>query len=203
MDNFESSGKDINSFIDYLDTIFENDLKVTFSLNNNSSNSVKIMTIHKSKGLEFHVCYFSGFSKEFSFRELNDQILYSNKYGIITPYFNEYIKPTIYKTLLKIDNKKEEISEKIRLLYVALTRAKEKMIIVMPKIDENSNIEKTKIKSFFDMMKYVYSKLTPYISYKKVDCTKDYLISKNNKDYNKLKTSDFIKIDEVMINIDI
>ena len=203
LDNFESSGKDINSFIDYLDTIFENDLKVTFSLNNNSSNSVKIMTIHKSKGLEFHVCYFSGFSKEFSFRELNDQILYSNKYGIITPYFNEYIKPTIYKTLLKIDNKKEEISEKIRLLYVALTRAKEKMIIVMPKIDENSNIEKTKIKSFFDMMKYVYSKLTPYISYKKVDCTKDYLISKNNKDYNKLKTSDFIKIDEVMINIDI
>ena len=206
LDNFESDGKTIEEFIEYLDIIFESDDKTTFSLNNNNSNSVKIMTIHKSKGLEYPICYFAGFSKSFSFRELNDTILYSNKYGIIIPYFNNYQKDTIYKTLLKIDAKQEEISEKIRLLYVALTRAKEKMIIIIPKINEEkisdnpSNYEKTKITSFLDMIYFVYNHIRDYIQNIEIECTKDYLINKNRLDYKSLKTEDNIVIEEVVFD---
>ena len=183
--SFENAGKDIEDFIEYLDTVFDSSDKVSFSTNTNSSNSVKIMTIHKSKGLEFPICYFAGFNKEFNFRELNDNILYSNKFGIITPYFNEYIKPTIYKTLLKIDNRKEEISEKIRLLYVALTRSKEHMIMVIPEVEEELNINEynmSHIKSFYDMVKLIYSSLSKYSESIDIEVTKDYLINKNNND---------------------
>lgn len=193
--DYSKSGNDINDFIDYLDNIFELDNKVTFSLNSDSSDSVKIMTIHKSKGLEFPICYFSGFTKEFSFRELNDNILYSNKYGIITPYFNEYIKPTIYKTLLMLDTKNEELSEKIRLFYVAVTRAKEQMIIVMPELEEEISIDKEKIKSFYDMIKLVYSNISKYIVPREANYTSDYLINKTSSNHLKLITNDDLSIE--------
>ena len=195
LDDYSKSGNDINDFIDYLDNIFELDNKVTFSLNSDSSDSVKIMTIHKSKGLEFPICYFAGFTKEFSFRELNDNILYSNKYGIITPYFNEYIKPTIYKTLLMLDTKNEELSEKIRLFYVAVTRAKEQMIIVMPELEEEISIDKEKIKSFYDMIKLVYSNISKYIVPREVNYTSDYLINKTSSNHLKLITNDDLSIE--------
>ena len=195
LDDYSKSGNDINDFIDYLDNIFELDNKVTFSLNSDSSDSVKIMTIHKSKGLEFSICYFSGFTKEFSFRELNDNILYSNKYGIITPYFNEYIKPTIYKTLLMLDTKNEELSEKIRLFYVAVTRAKEQMIIVMPELEEEISIDKEKIKSFYDMIKLVYSNISKYIVPREANYTSDYLINKTSSNHLKLITNDDLSIE--------
>ncbi len=195
LDDYSKNGNDINDFIDYLDNIFELDNKVTFSLNSDSSDSVKIMTIHKSKGLEFPICYFSGFTKEFSFRELNDNILYSNKYGIITPYFNEYIKPTIYKTLLMLDTKNEELSEKIRLFYVAVTRAKEQMIIVMPELEEEISIDKEKIKSFYDMIKLVYSNISKYIVPREANYTSDYLINKTSSNHLKLITNDDLSIE--------
>lgn len=195
LDDYSKSGNDINDFIDYLDNIFELDNKVTFSLNSDSSDSVKIMTIHKSKGLEFPICYFAGFTKEFSFRELNDNILYSNKYGIITPYFNEYIKPTIYKTLLMLDTKNEELSEKIRLFYVAVTRAKEQMIIVMPELEEEISIDKEKIKSFYDMIKLVYSNISKYIVPREANYTSDYLINKTSSNHLKLITNDDLSIE--------
>ena len=52
------------------------------------------MTIHKSKGLEFPICYFSGFSKKFNFDELKSKILFDNKYGIILPKVDNYYKDT-------------------------------------------------------------------------------------------------------------
>ena len=83
------------------------------------------MTIHKSKGLEYPICYFAGFSDQFNTMELNDRIIYDNRYGLVLPYVDDSYKDTIIKTLLKRYIKQEEISERIRLLYVALTRVKE------------------------------------------------------------------------------
>lgn len=185
-ESLENVGKTVEDFIDYLEEIFENGDKVSFSLNHSDTNSVKIMTIHKSKGLEYPICYFAGFTKEFSFRELNDPILYSNHFGIITPYFHEYKKDTIYKTLLKLETKQEEISEKIRLLYVALTRAKEKIIMVLPEIDTSkvkrtiSYQDKRKMKSFYDMILLIYYKVEDYITKKEATYTKDYLKRTNS-----------------------
>ena len=88
------------------------------------------MTIHKSKGLEYNICYYAGLYNKFNIRDLRDSFMYDKKYGIITPVFNKGLGDTIYKILIKEDYIKEEISEKIRLFYVALTRAKEKMILL-------------------------------------------------------------------------
>ena len=201
LDDFSKNGNTIDEFIEYLDLIFDSDDKTRFSINTQDNNSVKIMTIHKSKGLEYPICYFSGFSKEFSFRELNDNILYSDKFGIVIPYFNDYYKDTIYKLLLKKDTRKEEISEKIRLLYVALTRAKEKMIIVIPKEEKDNNYisdyDKKSIKSFLDMINYIYNEISDYTKFVDVNPTNDYLIGNIEKNIDSLKEEDNLDIEEI------
>lgn len=168
--NYESCGNTIYDFVDYLNHVFENDYELKFNTNSSNSNSVKIMTIHKSKGLEFPICYFAGFSNKFSLSDLKEKILFDNKYGIVLPFVDEYYKDTILKTLIKINTRREEISEKIRLLYVALTRAKEKMIIVLPKIEEDTLVEdivpsyeREKYNSFLSIIKSIYSNLLKYV----------------------------------------
>ncbi len=106
------------------------DLK--YKVSEDASNAVQIMTIHASKGLEFPICYFASLDVKFNMRDMNDRFLYDNKTGIITPYFKEGIGDTILKSLYKERYTMEEVSEKIRLFYVAVTRAKEKMIFVLP-----------------------------------------------------------------------
>ena len=78
--SFEENGNTIYDFVNYLDEIFDNDYDLKFSINQSSSNSCKIMTIHKSKGLEFPICYFAGFSGKFNTTELKEKIIYDNKY---------------------------------------------------------------------------------------------------------------------------
>ena len=167
--NMEDEGVTIYDFVDYLNEIFENDYDLKFNTNSSNSNSIRIMTIHKSKGLEFPICYFGGFYSRFNLSELKEKIIFDNKYGIVLPKVNEYYKDTILKTLIKKNTRLEEISERIRLLYVALTRAREKMIIVIPKIEENEetldvpSYKKEKYNSFLSIIKSIYSNLINYV----------------------------------------
>ena len=73
--SYEETGKTIYDFVDYLDKIFENDYDLKFNVNENITNSIKIMTIHKSKGLEFPICYFAGFQDKFNMNELKEKII--------------------------------------------------------------------------------------------------------------------------------
>ncbi len=97
-----------------------------------NENVVRIMSIHKSKGLEFPVVILSGTGKKFNLLDINRNILFHKKLGI-GPNFvdpNRRIKyPSIIKAALKQKIKIETLSEEMRILYVALTRAKEKLII--------------------------------------------------------------------------
>ena len=164
------------------------------------------MTIHKSKGLEFPVCYYAGLSSKFNTDELKDKIIFDNKYGIILPKVDNYYKDTILKLLLKENLKKEEVSERIRLLYVAVTRAKEKMIIVMPKVEEESYFDdivplytREKYNSFLSLLKSIYSTLLPYVKEVNGQGTKDYLDhKKSNKELQII--DDKLEVKE--INID-
>ncbi len=180
--NFEEKGNTIYDFVEYLENIFEKDYDLKFQIKESSSNSCKIMTIHKSKGLEYPICYFAGFSSRFNLSELKEKILYDNEYEIIIPSVKEYYKDTIAKTLLKEQTKKEEISEKIRLLYVALTRAREKIIIVAQEQEEQEEqldmvpiIERKKYNSFLAILKSIYSSILPYQKQVEIQVTKEYL----------------------------
>ena len=208
------SNYDIMLFSKHLDKMIKENYQMQYQVNNDLGDAVKIMTIHKSKGLEYNICYFANLYKSFNIKELNEKFLYSNKYGIITPYFDEGIGNTIYKTLIKEDYIKEEISEKIRLFYVALTRAKEKMIMVIPYSEiDNFNNElvlkndiKEQYRSFLDIINSIKNRLEKYLIKVEIpNLTKDYnLIKENNYDiteFKKLKVENInIKNEEMQEN---
>ena len=193
---------DIILFSNHLDKMIRENYQMKYQINNDLGDAVKIMTIHKSKGLEYHICYFANMYKSFNIKELNEKFLYSNKYGIVTPYFDEGIGNTIYKTLIKEDYIKEEISEKIRLFYVALTRAKEKMIMVMPYSEINSfnkelvlkNDIKEQYRSFLDIINSIKNRLEKYLI--KVD------VPNLTKDYNLIKENDYDILEFEKLNVE-
>ena len=185
--NLENSNYSIIDISDYLVKSEEEKLEIKLALSKDDSNSIKIMTIHKSKGLEYPVCYFADFYKKFNKDEYKSSVLFSDEYGIIIPDFTTNNK-LITKTLLNNSLLKEDISERIRLLYVALTRAREKMIIVMPEVEEITEV--AAIVSDYERLNYtnfakmIYSVLSLFTSnIKKYDSipniSKDYLITKN------------------------
>ncbi len=196
---YEETGKTIYDFADYLDELFDKSLDLKFDHKEDLNNSVRIMTIHKSKGLEYPICYFAGFSNKFNLSELKDRIIFDNKYGIILPKVDGYYKDTIVKTLLKNTTRKEEIAEKIRLLYVAMTRAREKMIIVTKTIEEKesdtvNSYEKYKYDTFYSILRSIYPKLEKYIKVSEVEVNEDY---KNiNKKINITPTNEKLIVEE-------
>ncbi|MFL0267149.1 helicase-exonuclease AddAB subunit AddA [Candidatus Clostridium radicumherbarum] len=97
-----------------------------------NENVVRIMSIHKSKGLEFPVVILSGTGKNFNLMDLNKNILFHESLGIGPEYVDAVRRisyPTMLKLALKRKIKLETLSEEMRILYVAFTRAKEKLII--------------------------------------------------------------------------
>ena len=201
-------GYTYHDFISFIENIFDREDKIKFPLNKEDHGSVKIMTIHKSKGLEYNICYFPGLTKEFNDKELKDKFNYDNKLGIITPAFDEGLTNTFYQSLLKKNYSKEEVSEKIRLFYVALTRAKEKMIFILPfkeKEEEFANnlvldSIRSSYKSFADILESIKSIIDPYIVNKDINAlqiTKDYNLINS---YNLFKKMDNKKEKIAIIN---
>ena len=90
------------------------------------------MTIHKSKGLEFPVVIIAGMDKKRNIRSETETVRMSEKMGIGIDIINEELKykyPSIYKEIINLEKNKEEKEEEFRILYVAMTRAKEKLIM--------------------------------------------------------------------------
>ena len=107
---------------------------------------IRIMSIHKSKGLEFPIVFLANANKQFNKQDIRkDDVLLEQKYGIGVRYIN-YDKQVQYDTLarqaVKSQIEVENISEEMRILYVALTRAKEKIYITATKKNVEDEIEK-------------------------------------------------------------
>lgn len=212
--NVENLGFSIIDFSNYLNEMIDSDQEIKYKEAKSNSISVKIMNIHKSKGLEFPICYFAGFPKTFNISDLKNKFMFDNKYGILTPFYKEGIGETFVKTLVKNNYYLNEVAEKIRLFYVALTRAKEKMIMVMPNIedkkyvkDEISFMDGIKFRSFYDFIKSISGNLAKYmisVDLNNVGVTKDYEFSKslsknmvNNEEINMLFIEDEIPFIEI------
>ena len=107
------------------------------------------MSIHKSKGLEFPVVILASSAKKFNLMDVNKPILLHQDLGIGPKYIDETRKieyPTIIKLAIGEKTVKETLSEEMRILYVALTRAKEKLIITGVSKDFEKEIELKKEK---------------------------------------------------------
>ena len=206
--NLENLNYTLEDFSNYLTNILKKGYSIEYKVPDNGTNAVQIMTIHKSKGLEYPICYFSGLYKEFNISDLKERFQVDKKYGIIVPYFDEGISNTIYTSLIKKDFIEEEISEKIRLFYVALTRAREKIILVTPNKDKINNQDnntvldnniKLNYRSFEDILLSIKNKTAKY--YKNIDINNLAL----TKDYNfikKIMIDDKIKKQDNMINVE-
>jgi len=205
LDTKEEIGLSIEDISLYLDDILEKKYEIKFSSNKESSNSVRIMTIHKSKGLEYNICYYAGLYKEFNISDIKDNFLYDKKYGIVTPYYKDGVGDTIYKPLIKENYLKEEISEKIRLFYVALTRAKEKMIILCDLNGEETknkndsgvieDIVRLRYRSFSDIIMSIQDELSDYVTnIEDINMSSDYKLIKNYNFKDYIKSND-IKLD--------
>lgn len=95
--------------------------------------SVKIVTIHASKGLEYPVVFVAGLDGKFNFSDSAARIVKKREYGFAVPYYDDETKTvsdTIFRKFLKREVKKDTVREELRLFYVALTRAKYSLHLV-------------------------------------------------------------------------
>lgn len=161
-DNLEILNLKSNELIEYLETMMSKDSKAEISSNMKDINAVTVMTIHKSKGLEFPIVYVPFLYKEFNDMDLKARFVYDENYGIITPCYNEGFKNVLTKELFKTNYKIDAISEEIRIFYVALTRAKEKLILVYDGQIDNT-IDISKINSYKKLVSAVGDSLNKHI----------------------------------------
>ena len=168
------SFKGLFNFINYIEKVKTSSKDMdSAKIIGENDDVIRIMSIHKSKGLEFPVVFLSGTGKQFNMQDLNNKILLHPEIGIGVKYI-DYDRQIEYDTLSKQAMRNqimlETLSEEMRVLYVALTRAKEKLIItgystadkqkglqeMHDKYNELNSILLKKCKTYLDWIELVY-----------------------------------------------
>ncbi len=145
-DTYEQNGHfGLSGFLRYVDKLRENnfDLEGANTISEND-NVVRIMTIHKSKGLEFPMVILANCSGDFS-RDYGEKALVDKSMGVATVLYDSHLHKefeTQHFTALKLKNHIEEMNEEVRVLYVAMTRAKEKLHLVGSLYNPDSTVHK-------------------------------------------------------------
>ncbi len=106
-------------------------------------NAVRIMSFHKSKGLEFPYVFILGLKKVFNLKDEKEVVLIDKDLGVASQIKDQYKEhvvyyKTLYQTLIKQQMRSENLSEEMRMLYVAFTRAKEHLEIICTDQKEKS-----------------------------------------------------------------
>lgn len=132
-DDFEKNSKGVFNFIRYIGELRTNDLDFAEAeMIGENDDVVRVMTMHKSKGLEFPVVFAAGLGKSFFKKDLSKGVLIHQDYylacNLIDPD-SHVKKDSFVKKMMKEIMLTELYSEELRVLYVALTRAKEKLIM--------------------------------------------------------------------------
>ena len=129
----KTSYKGLFNFINFINKLkFSSGDMGSAKILGENENVVRIMSIHKSKGLEFPVVILSGTGKNFNMTDLNKNILFHRDLGYGPDYVDierRIAYPSLVKNIIKNKIRLETLSEEMRILYVALTRAREKLII--------------------------------------------------------------------------
>ena len=124
-----SSRRELGQFLEYLEMMGKKGLMTG---GENTGGAVTIMSIHKSKGLEFPVVFLCGLSREFNRESLRAQVLCDQELGLglsVTDTKNRVRYPAISKRAIASKAVAESLSEEMRVLYVAMTRARDRLIM--------------------------------------------------------------------------
>lgn len=131
---FEKGGyRGLSAFITYMDKLIDNgaDLESSTGVSGEIDNMVRVISAHKSKGLEYPVCFIACTSKKFNKTDLAADVLIDSKAGLGIRRVDGFCRyNTLPRMAVGIEISENEIAEEMRVLYVALTRAKEKLIVV-------------------------------------------------------------------------
>lgn len=130
--SYESAGfKGLYQFITFITRMqkSEKDLAQPL-LSKEAGNSVRLMTIHGSKGLEYPVVFYLGLGHRYQTRDLNGNYIITGDELGVTLRKRDYRLDTLVKSVGNINKKRQLLEEESRILYVALTRAKQKLIMV-------------------------------------------------------------------------
>ena len=132
--HFESTSyKGLFHFVRYIEQLHKYDVDYgEASIADEGSDVVRLMSIHKSKGLEFPIVFVSGMEKQFNLMDVRSSVVIHPELGVgidaVDP-IRRVKSPTILKKMMQNELHKETLAEELRVLYVALTRAKEKLIM--------------------------------------------------------------------------
>lgn len=122
----------LSAFIRYLDVLTENKALKRISSSGDTKNAVRVMSIHKSKGLEFPVVIIANLFKQFNLQDIRGSMTVSKEAGIGLKLRDDE-KFTSYETMSSIASKtalkNSIISEELRVLYVAMTRARDRLVM--------------------------------------------------------------------------
>ena len=124
----ESNQQDLGRFLEYLELMEEDGLKTEVE----ASEGVSIVSVHKSKGLEYPVVFLCGLSRKFNMESLSEDVLTHKELGIgisATDHNRRVRFPTVARRAIRSQIKADSLSEEMRILYVAMTRAKDRLIM--------------------------------------------------------------------------
>ena len=140
--DYEStSRRELSQFLEYLDSMEEKGL---LTASDSASGCVTIMSIHKSKGLEFPVVFLCGLSREFNRESLRAQVLCDKELGLglsVADTVNRVRYPAISKRAIMAKTAAESLSEEMRVLYVAMTRARDRLIMTYASKNLQSHLQ--------------------------------------------------------------
>lgn len=138
--------------IEYLNFIQDQkQLDIEYKESKDQKEAIKLMSIHASKGLQFPVVYMMGLYKRFNFTENKESFNFSKDYGVLTYGYQSGFYRTFLERLYFRQGLNEDVSEKIRLLYVAMTRAKEEINYLLEAKD-HPNINPLRFTNYQDML---------------------------------------------------
>ncbi|KRL63631.1 helicase-exonuclease AddAB subunit AddA [Lactobacillus psittaci] len=142
--SYESAGfKGLYQFINFINRMRKNQKDLAQPLlSNEAENSVQLMTIHASKGLEFPIVFYFGLEHRFQKSELSaNYIIFNNNCGL-TVNMGKYRADSLVRAFGEVQKKRSLIEEESRIMYVALTRARQKLIMTTNIKDWDKDIQK-------------------------------------------------------------
>ena len=156
-------------FIRYLETMQEKEVDFgEANILDENADVVRVMTIHKSKGLEFPICFVCGLAKQFNLMDTRQAILMDVELGIGVDCIDPDIRTkrkTLRKNIVAQRMKEDTRGEDLRVLYVALTRAKEKLILTAYEEDMEKKLKNNMYLTFEEQEKLPYSVMMSANSY--------------------------------------
>ena len=161
--NYQQNHSSLLSFMEYIAKVTEEKTSEAIPISS-EDNVVKVMTIHQSKGLQFStVLFWSSFSQ--SNQDIKDFIVTDGLLGfagntIILP--ERFRRPNIIRNAINHKNKKESLEEEVRILYVALTRAQNRMVIVdsFSTLPFSQKIDYTDVFNYIGYSGWIYRSLS-------------------------------------------